>query len=454
MMRDNMSKIKLYEQDMDCCGCSACQCICPRHAISMVENKEGFLYPLIDESLCVECKMCQRVCPVFNFENDNIRFKNNGNLQIGILSLSDTENFGAKIVTFALKHKIEQLIPNSQVNVIQFLADTSQDDFITYTIKRIKEQGIVKPAIHFVLGNLNHRKHVEDYKIRSSKFSLFDEKYLPVALKTKKISEFRNYVNQLDVIVVGSDIVFRPEFAQLYPMIYFLDCINSSKVKKISYAASIGTNSQAVLKPLESIYRNGMKNFDYISTREKESQKFLQSLTDKPVSLCCDPVLLCDVNDFQFENDFERPKRKYIFMYILDRNKRSIKYAKKLAKEKDLDIYYFAEEDLDGNGIYNVLTDGPAEFIERIKNAEYVITNSFHCIVFSIMFKKPFVAFMRTRQSLKITNILEMFGLESRAVTENKKFDIDENIDWESVHSKWLKLQSFSIQYLGKISGG
>lgn len=352
-----MSKIKLYEHDMDCCGCSACKSICPKQVISMQENAEGFLYPVIDESLCVECEMCQKVCPVSNFENEKIRLDNNGKHQIGILSLSDTENFGAKIVTFALKNKIEQLIPDSQVNVIQFLADTSQDDFLTHTIKRVKEQGVIKPAIHFILGFLNHKKHSEDYKARKSIFASFDDNYLPVALKTKKISEFRNFVNQLDAIVVGSDIVFRPEFAELYPMVYFLNCINNPNVRRISYAASIGTGSQSVLQPLENTYREGLQNFDFISTREKESQKFLQSLTDKPVSLCCDPVLLCDADDFQFESNFEKPKKKYIFMYILDRNKYAIKYAKKLAREKDLDIYYFAEEDLDDDGIYNVFTD-------------------------------------------------------------------------------------------------
>ena len=113
-----------------------------------------------------------------------------------------------------------------------------------------------------------------------------------------------------------------------------------------------------------------------------------------------------------------------------------------------MNIYYFAEENLDSDIMYNVFTEGPAEFIQRIKNASYVITNSFHCIVFSIMFKKPFVAFMRTRQSLKITNILEMYGLESRAVTGKMKFDIDEKIDWTCVHDKWSKIQSSSTNYL------
>lgn len=445
-----MSKIVLFEAEMECCGCSACQCICPKHAISMIENKEGFLYPVIDDSLCIECGLCQKVCPVSNFDKSDLLSKDDNKVQIGILSLSDTENFGAKIVTYALQKKIEEIIPNAQVNVIQFKADTCQDDLFTIIKDRIKKQGIIKPLRHYVDYQKCEKLHKKEFAYRKIKFKEFDEKHLNIKINTKKISDFKAFVNSLDVIVVGSDIVFRPEFAQLYPMVYFLECITNDSIRKISYAASIGTDDMSVLEPLTETYRNGLSNFDFLSTREESSQKFLQSLTDKNVELCCDPVMLLKTEDFEFENDFKAPNKNYIFMYVLDKNDRAIKYAKKLAKEKNMNIYYFAEENLDSDIMHNVFTEGPSEFIQRIKNASYVITNSFHCIVFSIMFKKPFVAFMRTRQSLKITNILKMYGLESRAVTGKMKFDIDEKIDWTCVHDKWSKIQSSSTNYLEK----
>lgn len=445
---ENMSKIVLYESEMECCGCSACKCICPKQAISMVENSEGFLYPQIDDTRCIECGMCQKVCPVGNFEKPYLENEDKDKIQIGILSLSTTMNFGAKLVTYALQKKIEELIPNSIVNIINFAADTNQDSFVAFAIKRIKEQGVIKPLMHLLDSKKNQKLHKKEFSIRAQKYHEFDIQYLNIKLSTKKISDFKQYVNSLDAIVVGSDIVFRPEFAQLYPMVYFLGCISNQEVRKVSYAASIGTNNSETLNPLSENYKNGLANYDYISTREKASQEFLQKLTEKKVELCCDPVMLCDLNTFDFENDFEVPKKKYIFMYILDKNSRAVKYAKKLAKEKDMDIYYFSESNLDDKNMFNVFSEGPAEFVQIIKNADYVITNSFHCIVFSIMFKKPFVAFMRTRQSLKITNVLEYYGLQSRAVFGKTKFNIDEQINWEDVHKKWDNIRNSSIKYL------
>ena len=54
----------LYERKEDCCGCTACYAICPKHAISMVEDEEGFLYPEINEENCIRCGSCLNVCPI------------------------------------------------------------------------------------------------------------------------------------------------------------------------------------------------------------------------------------------------------------------------------------------------------------------------------------------------------------------------------------------------------
>ena len=63
-MNDNKPIPVLYERKEDCCGCTACYAICPKSAIKMVEDEEGFEYPQIDEKICVRCRMCLKVCPI------------------------------------------------------------------------------------------------------------------------------------------------------------------------------------------------------------------------------------------------------------------------------------------------------------------------------------------------------------------------------------------------------
>ena len=71
-MENNINHPVLFVSKSDCCGCSACYSICPKGAISMVKDKEGFLYPEIDSNLCINCKMCSKVCPIKEVDDEHI----------------------------------------------------------------------------------------------------------------------------------------------------------------------------------------------------------------------------------------------------------------------------------------------------------------------------------------------------------------------------------------------
>ena len=119
------------------------------------------------------------------------------------------------------------------------------------------------------------------------------------------------------------------------------------------------------------------------------------------------------------------------------------------ALEKNLKIFYYSENQYDfGESGVSCSSDGPAEFLQRIRNAEYVVTTSFHCVAFSLLFEKNFIAFRRDGMGPKIDNILEIVDLSERLVEDNSVFDINEPIDFRKVRLALEKERKNSLCFL------
>ena len=446
-----MDNIKLYDLESECCGCSACLAICPKNAIRFIENQEGFLYPVIEEDLCIGCKQCIQVCPLKNDSDDK---KDNGINKAAIICLSYTENYGARIVAWALQNKVKQLLgENSEVSIIEYQGEESwsaSEEFNPFVILK-RAKSYIKTKLRAKRYDSKNNISEVQRKERTERFKEFNDKYLNICLKTNRILPFKHYVETQNAIIVGSDIVFRPEFASKFSDVYFLGCMkNSDKdIIKLSYAASIATNDKKILEDCKEYYKNGIENFDYLSTREKSSQVFLSELTTKPVSYCCDPVLLYTEDEFNFIKKAPNENDGYIYINLLGPSKSAVNFAKKIAKENALSINYYCDVELiDEKNAENVYSDGPIEFIERIKNAEYIVTNSFHTAVFSILFHKKFYVSFRKGQNCKLDDLLTALGLQNRVISADYLRNTEEEIDWNSVDSKLETFRNDSINYL------
>ncbi len=446
-----MNNIKLYELESECCGCSACMAICPKRAIKLVENEEGFLYPVIDSDLCIGCKQCIRVCPL---KDNDTNDASDDKVRAAILCLSYTENYGARIVAWALQNKIHQLLgENSEVGIIEYQGEESwsaSEEFNPFVILR-RANSYIRTKLREKRTNSRSNITEAQRQERKNNFQEFNDKYLNICLKTNRILPFKQYVENLNAIIVGSDIVFRPSFVSKFSDVYFLGCMkNSDKdIIKLSYAASIATNDIKTLEDCKKHYENGIKNFDFLSTREKDSQLFLSGLTAKPVSYCCDPVLLYTRDEFDFIKETPNENGGYVYINLLGPSKRAIKFAKKIAKDNDLTIKYYCDVDnIDENNTVNTYSDGPLEFIERIKNAEYVVTNSFHTAVFSILFHKKFYVAFRKEQNFKLEDLLNTLDLKKRVINDDYNKITDAEIDWSKVDKKLDVFRKESIDYL------
>lgn len=249
-----------------------------------------------------------------------------------------------------------------------------------------------------------------------------------------------------DFYITGSDQVWNMDYCTDE---YFLDFVKN-KNKCISYAASM-----QVLNLLETSKQklyNQIKDYKAISVREVGAKNLIESVGIENVNIVCDPVML--LNRTQWDTVVQEPetKKKYIFAYLIQREKkeRSIE-CEELANKLGLELICITspgwENDLSSsikqipNGI------GPREFLGLIKNAEYVITDSFHAIAFSIIFNKVFFSYGEDDRK---TTLLNFFGLSNQIV---KKSGLQnafhyKYIDYFEINKKLSSYNKSSINYL------
>ena len=229
--------------------------------------------------------------------------------------------------------------------------------------------------------------------------------------------------------------------------------------KRISYATSIGV---AQIKPkLHKVYREFLNKMDNISVREIAGKKLVEQLSHKKAQVVVDPVMLLTAEEWlkeiPLENRYDEP---YIFAYFLGESGEHRKAVTEFAKKKGLKIvtthhmdkYNKADE---GFGDYAPFDVGPAEFVNFIRNAEYVFTDSFHGSVFSVLYEKKFMIFTRyaddnvASKNSRIDSFCEIYGLSDRRYKGNAE-EIDNEIDYKTVLAKVQQEREKSKAFLDK----
>lgn len=222
---------------------------------------------------------------------------------------------------------------------------------------------------------------------------------------------------------------------------------------KIAYAPSMG--DYLLLDNDREKMRKALEEFYAISVREASMIQMLEQL-NLPISIqtVVDPTLLLKKEDYIQGLKLEKmvSAGKYIFVYILGGTKaygNIVNEAKKIAKQNGLQIKYVFDNNnaMIKNIGFNCSGCNPREFVSMIYNAEYVLTNSFHATVFSIIFKKNFTSYARGKSSGRITELLSSLGLEERFNLESNGCIIAIN-SYDKVHQLLANMKIESMIYL------
>ncbi|MDO5035637.1 MAG: polysaccharide pyruvyl transferase family protein [Porphyromonas sp.] len=266
---------------------------------------------------------------------------------------------------------------------------------------------------------------------------------------------------QLDVVIVGSDQVWRKAYSPCMPN-YFLDFLfGNDNVKKIAYAASFGIDEWEFGKKETEYYSLLVKKFDAISVREDSAVELCQKYLGVEATHVLDPTML--VNRSVYESlavsPITYPSKGNLFCYILDRTSQKMSFVAEVAKEKSLTPYEllpkktFAE--ISSNRELDDCILPPVEqWLRSFLDAEFVITDSFHGTVFSILFNKPFLVIGNESRGLtRFTSVLNTFNLLDRLINPEIHNPIDE-IDWLKTNLALSDKTIKSIHFLNEFIHG
>ncbi len=361
--------------------------------------------------------------------------------KVGIMTFHASHNYGSVLQAYALSNVIKS--SGYDVSIINFRSKAQKD---WYKIIKFYK------GLHGVKRNVMNALYYNKFKKRYENFEHFINEVLPT---TKEVddSSISEFADSFDYYVCGSDQIWNPCCKDFSPH-YYLDFVKSGK--KIAYAPSMG-KAEFESKDL-SVIKSLIKNIDSISVREKKGKDVLSKLTEKEISVVCDPVLLAGREFWEKATEnIEKRKKPYIFVYFLENNHGDRGYIDYLKKTLNIDVVTLAENPRDMFKPYKKLYDAtPLEFVSLIKNASFVYTNSFHATAFSCMFNVPFCSMISKGKSVQNNNdsrkidLLKSLSLSNRLYKslDNVKKQELLSIDFSVANNELDKLSAFSMDYL------
>lgn len=382
---------------------------------------------------------------------------------IGVCIKYFHENYGGMLQAFATTKLLEEY--NIDYEIIRYEKKKNMI-FVIKSLPRIFNNILLNDKYEAFQKKLSFKKHpefAEKDKIRMEAFNEFREEKF-----SDKLSEIYYGFDSLSkgaekysAVLTGSDQLWSP--AGLPTNFYNLMFVPEN-IKRISYASSFGVKYIPwYQKTRTSKFLNRM---DFISMRENAGRDIVKKLTGKDVPVVLDPVFMFDKEGWEkLIPSKSEYSEKYIFAYFLGANIEHRNAVKKLAKEKGLKIVtlrhldQFVEED-ERFGDYAPYNVRPDKFLNLLRGAEYVCTDSFHGAVFSIIHKKQFVVFNRYSDTSKhsknsrIDSLCQNLGLSNCRYDGNIQNIIENKIDYTNVDEKYVELKKKSKEYLDKALEG
>ena len=374
-------------------------------------------------------------------------------------------NYGSQLQAYATQMAFDKLgIPNETICIEGLLPEINKAKY-KYFLSKIFDIETIKDKMATVrkfLAKKRNHVYADNLRLRYKMFEDFASTKFKLSVRYNSKQELARNAHKYSAFVVGSDQLWLPSnIAADYYTLNFVPI----EIPKISLATSFGISKLPQKSAVLAC--KFLNRFNHISVRETSGQNIVKELTKKEVVVVCDPTIMFTADDWsktldatENGNRFAESQR-YIFVYFLGNNPWQRELVKKVRTETKLKIVQIAHSDEyiksdEGFTDYTPYNVGPKEFVELIRDAEFVFTDSFHCSVFSMLNHKTFFTFPRYNNdgtastNGRLYSLLSLVKHESRMVRKSDvaSFQLDIPINYEIIDSELEHLRRFTWQWL------
>jgi coenzyme F420-reducing hydrogenase beta subunit len=374
-------------------------------------------------------------------------------MKIGIITFHWVDNYGAVLQAYALQTYLSQ--QGYDARIIDYTPNTPERQYqkqfegkLTRCLKQcltIKRPWLMPKKIRDCLDDWQSYRKDWRMVIKEWRFEKFRSRYLNRSRRYDSFEELRMNPPLSDAYMCGSDQIWNPFFTaggEGKPTLsYFLD-FGPVEVRRIAYAVSFGV-TRYPQEALDLIYPC-VSRFNAVSVRENSGRGILLLCGMENVGVMPDPTLLLTAKDYdRFYLPWQLPKRNHIFFYALHAGQKTIEEIKNYVTRS-------LHRDIIDAGTPENSMMGITTWLKSIRSADSVVTNSFHGMIFSIIYRKPFIVIpvegSRSGMNDRIYTLLEKTGLQDRMIEHYDEKRIAavmaKNIDWDTVEDRIASLRN------------
>lgn len=359
--------------------------------------------------------------------------------RVGILTFSNTVNYGASLQACALQRTVESL--GCDCEVLDY-SNRELDDRELGTRLSLSPSGIAR---YFLRHGFERR--------RVAAFSRFADANLNLTRKLDRAALIEE-AKTLDCVLVGSDQVFNPRVNGHDPVFFGTGIAGVTRVA--SYAASLGDATAEAIVACDDGAAERLAIFSGLSVREPSSMEVLKGMGLAPVFMP-DPTLLLTDNDWASlaSRDGLGPiSEEYVLVYTLNSEQKLMNRALEVAKRLGVPVVCLHYNTKDFPGVVNMRDIGPSTFLELMRGASFVCTDSFHGACFSLNFNKPFIvktSDAAVQSNVRITDLLARYGLKDALY--GNAFADSMDIDYGSANQALLRDREIARAFIADCIG-